>query len=63
MAVLHTDHPIRAWGEAATAAALLLATGGGIGLLTGYAVVRVLDVLGMHVDVDPGDVLGGVLPH
>jgi hypothetical protein len=62
MAVLHTHHPIRVWGEAAGAALLLLAAGGGIGLLTGYAVLRLLGLLGAPVDTDLRPVLGDALP-
>ena len=56
-------HPVRGWGEAAGAALLLMLSGGGVGLLTGYAVVRLLGLLGLSVDTDLGTVLDGVLPH
>lgn len=61
MTMIHL-HPVRTWGEAAGAALLLMAMGAGIGLLTGYAVVRLLGLLGLGVDTDLGSVLDGAIP-
>lgn len=62
MTMIHL-HPAQVWGEAAGAALLLMVMGGGAGLLTGYAVVRLLGLLGLSVETDLGTVLDGALPH
>ncbi|MFZ2013502.1 MAG: hypothetical protein WAV00_06745 [Nocardioides sp.] len=62
MTMLHL-HPVQAWGEAAGAALLLMVLGGGVGLLTGYAVVRLLGLHGLSGDTELGTVLDGALRH